>query len=419
MKVLVVGSGGREAAMVRRLAQSPGVVIFCAPGNAGIAEQATCVPLKATDIEGLLALARGEGIDLTIVGPEAPLVAGIVDRFRDTGRLICGPSAAAAQAEGSKLWFKRFLARHNLPTAPFEAFNDRNAALMSVSERGARNIVIKADGLMGGKGVTLPRNLVEAEHDLISLMVKGSAGEVVVIEGRLIGVERSVMAITDGGNVYMLPFTQDYKREGDGDNGPNTGGMGAHTLSLPEKEAAELEQILRRVVAAFAEEGNPYTGFIYLGFIMTADGPMILECNCRLGDPETQVILPSINGDFAELCMAAARGELSKVSPPERVKHALCLVLASGSYPSSSDRDDAITGLDGVQEAGAYVLHAGTALKNGVVTTNKSGRVLNVIGIDGTPIAACAMAYAKARGLGFPGMKYRSDIGVVAATRSN
>jgi phosphoribosylamine--glycine ligase len=209
----------------------------------------------------------------------------------------------------------------------------------------------------------------------------------------------------------MLPFTQDYKREDDGDKGLNTGGMGAHTLSLPESEESQLSQILRDVVAVMAKEGCPYTGFIYLGFIMTANGPMVLECNCRLGDPETQVILPSINGNFASLCMAAAQRSLADVPAPKREKHALCLVLASAAYPGSSDRDDSVTGLDSAGKNGALVFHAGTARKNGAITTNKSGRVLNVVGLGNTLEGAHATAYDGAEKVRFPGVKYRRDIG--------
>lgn len=411
MKVLVVGSGGREAAMVWALAQAPNIEVFCAPGNAGIAEHATCVPMKATDINGLLSFAQREQIDLTVVGPEAPLVSGIADRFREEGLLVCGPSTTAARSEGSKAWFKRLLAKHNIPTAPFRVFADKDNAFEYIRERGVQNTVIKADGPMGGKGVTLPYNTEEAKRDLEKFMVQGSPGETVVIEDRLVGVERSVMAITDGETVYMLPFTQDYKREGDADKGLNTGGMGAHTLELPTDEEARLSHILRDVVVALAEEGCPYTGFIYLGFIMTANGPMVLECNCRLGDPEAQVILPSINGNFAELCMASAQGALHTVPAPCRQKHALCLVLASGAYPGSSDRDDSVVGLDMVPKNGALVFHAGTAKKNGVITTNKSGRVLNVVGLGRTLEDAHTAAYDAAAKVQFPGVKYRRDIG--------
>lgn len=410
MKILVVGSGGREAAMVWALAQTPDIEIFCAPGNAGIAERAMCVPISATDIDSLLAFARDEYIDLTVVGPEAPLVAGIVDRFWAEGLFICGPSATAAQTEGSKSWFKYFLTWHDIPTAPFEVFDDYDEALVFIHERGAKSIVIKADGLMGGKGVTLPNTFKESASAL-NRLIKGSAGERVVIEDRLVGLERSAMAITDGKNVYMLPFTQDYKREGEDDTGRNTGGMGAHTLSLPKEEEAQLEQILRDVVTALAKDNCMYSGFIYLGFIMTDDGPMVLECNCRLGDPETQVILPSIDCDFVALCTAVAEGDLSQVPAPIRERHAACIVLTSEEYPDSSSRSDVIEGLGDVLDAGALLFHAGTARKNDKFVTNKSGRVLNIVGTSETLAEALVIAYDGVYRVQFPGVKFRDDIG--------
>ena len=411
MKILVAGSGGREAAMVWVFAQTSDTEVFCAPGNAGIAEYATCIPVKATDIDGLLSFARSEKMDLTVVGPETPLVAGIANLFRKEGLMICGPSAAAAQSEGSKAWFKRLLAKHKIPTAPFKTFTNRDAALSYIRERGAQNIVIKADGLMGGKGVILPDNLEAAEFDIENLMVEGLPGKTVVIEDRLVGVERSVTAITDRKTVYMLPFTQDYKREGDGDTGLNTGSMGSHTLSLPESEKAMLSRILQDVVNALTQEGCTYTGFMYLGFIMTKKGPMVLECNCRLGDTEAQAILLSMSGNFASLCMAAAQGRLAEVPAPKQDRHTLCIVLASAAYPGSSDRDDIITGLDTARGNGVLIFHAGTARKNGVITTNKSGRVLNVVGLGSTIEIAHANAYDAAKKVQFPGMKYRKDIG--------
>lgn len=412
MKVLIVGSGGRESAMVWAVSQRPDVEIFCAPGNAGIAEYATCYPsVKAADIDGLLKIAHEEQIDLTIVGPEAPLVAGIVDRFQAEDHLIFGPSKEVAQAEGSKSWFKNLLTKHSIPTAPYEVFTDRNAATKYILKRGVENIVIKADGLMGGKGVTLPDTIENVARDLERLMVPGGPGETVVIEDRLFGVERSVMALTDGKTVYMLPFTQDYKREGDGDTGLNTGGMGAHTLLLLEEEEKQLTDILHQVVSAFDREGYPYSGFLYLGIIMTKDGPMVLECNCRLGDPETQVILPSISGDFTSLCMYAALGDLAVMQSPWRVKHALYIVLASGTYPGSSERDDCIDGLDMPRSSDAIIFHAGTASKGDCITTNKAGRVLGVVGRGETLEAAHAIAYNCAGNVRFSGVKYRGDIG--------
>lgn len=412
MKVLIVGSGGRESAMVWSVSQRPDIEIFCAPGNAGIAEYATCYPsVKATDIDELLKIAHEEQIDLTIVGPEAPLVAGIVDRFREHDLLIYGPSKEVARAEGSKAWFKDLLTKYGIPTAPYEVFSDYEYAIDSVLKRGASNIVIKADGLMGGKGVTLPDTTVSASNDLERLMVPGGPGEKVVIEDRLFGVERSVMALVDGKTIYMLPFTQDYKRVGDGDTGLNTGGMGAHTLTLPEDEERQLTQILYDVVSAFDQEGHPYTGFLYLGIMMTDSGPMVLECNCRLGDPETQVILPCITGDFTSYCMNAAQGNLGALDPPLQYFEALCIVFASGAYPGSSAQDDCIEGLDEPRSSDALIFHAGTALNGRCVTTNKAGRVLNVVGRGLRLREAHSIAYTIAEQIHFPGKKYRSDIG--------
>lgn len=410
-RILVIGSGGREAAMTWKLKQADAwIQVFCAPGNAGVAGYATCVDIKATDIDALVSFAQDAEIALTIVGPEAPLVDGIVDRFREAGLLICGPTASAARAEGSKAWFKQLLAQHEIPTAAFEVFTDQDEALAHIAALGAENIVIKADGLMGGKGVTLPRNIEEAAHDLEKLMVPGSAGETVVIEERLAGVERSAMAITDGKTVHMLPFTQDYKREGNGDTGLNTGGMGAHTLLLSQDEEEQLSNILQDVVEALSSEAGAYTGFIYLGFMMTPNGPRVLEANVRLGDPETQAILPVI-ADFPALCRASAEGELALARPSRIGLHALSLVLASEAYPAASDRDDLIAGIDEAQESGALVFHAGTGCANAAYTTKRSGRVLNVVGLGDTLAEARRVAYNAAEKIYFRGMKYRTDIG--------
>jgi phosphoribosylamine--glycine ligase len=412
-KILVVGGGGREAATVWKLKQDdPNAVVFCAPGNAGIAKFGTCVPIEATDIEGLLAFAHAESIVLTIVGPELPLVAGIVDRFREHHLLICGTTAAAARAEGSKIHFKEVLIRNEIPTAPYQAFDDQEEALAYIELRGVENIVIKADGPMAGKGVILPHTLEEAALALQRLMVIGTPGEKVLIEDRLIGLERSVIAITDGTVFHLLPFTQDYKRLRTGDLGPNTGGMGAHTLDLPAEEEVQLRKILGDVLTAFRKERCLYSGFIYLGIMMTADGPKVLELNCRLGDPETQPILASIDGNFLDLCMAAAHGNLSTVPEPTRVQHALCVVLASPEYTELSERNDAITGIEDAEAMGALVFHAGTGVNDkGEITTNKSGRVLVVVGRGETIGEAGEQAYAAVKPINFPGMQYRTDIG--------
>lgn len=412
MRQLILGGGGREGIMAWALEQEKRNTVFCAPGNAGIEEQhATSVRLDPTDATSIIRFVKKKKIDLTIVGPEAPLVAGVADRLRKEGLLICGPGKAGARAEGSKAWFKRFLRRHGLPTATFRVFKSPERALEYIRSRGPENIVIKADGLMGGKGVLLPETLEEASQALLMLKGQGKPGREIVIEDRLFGFERSVMGITDGVTAHTFPFTMDHKRVGEGDTGPNTGGMGALTLSLPRSERLELEALLKKVVAALASEGISYRGFIYLGVMMTADGPMVLECNVRLGDPEAQAILPSLEGDFAELCMAAARGELHTCAPLKQVCHAFCIVLTSAEYPERSERDDFIYGIKLARRTGALVIHAGTGKRHGRFTTNKAGRVLNVIGRGDTIHEAQALAYHAASFIEFPGVKYRRDLG--------
>jgi phosphoribosylamine--glycine ligase len=418
-KILVIGSGAREDALAWKFAQSKRTRVFCAPGNPGVSAHGTRVPIDPMDFAGLLNFARTEGIDFTVVGPEGPLVGGIVDHFRNAGQAICGPSKRAAWiTEGSKIEFKRFLARHHFPTAPFRVFVNYSKAVKYVRERGAKNIVIKADGLMGGKGVFLPNSLEEANNALIKLLRQGNPKDGVLIEDRIYGTERSVMAITDGIHLHMLPFTQDYKRVGEGDTGENTGGMGAHTLSLPFDEATELEDFVRRVTSSLRNEGIYYTGFIYLGIMVTENGPMVLECNCRLGDPETQVILPSLDGDFAKLCLASTKidglGRI-RTNLPTQVRQALCVVLTSGEYPEPSSNSDPITGITEAEQAGALVFQAGTELENGVLTTNKAGRVMSVVGIGPTLHDARTVAYDGVEEVHFRDMKYRSDIGRMAA----
>ena len=417
-KILVIGGGGREAAMLWKLGRDdPNAELFCAPGNAGIAatQRVICVPIGATDLKALLAFAQEQKIDLTIVGPEAPLVAGIVDLFRKEGLAICGPSRAAAVAgEGSKVLFKEMLAKYAIPTAPFLTFNDPDAALENCIIRGASNIVIKANGLCGGKGVYLPDNEMEAQAVLHELMVDrkyDTAGLLVLIEDRLVGYECSAMAITDGRVLYMFPLTQDHKRAYDGDEGPNTGGMGAYTMALPEELEGKVRRLMDDVVMAFESEGIPYSGFLYLGLMITEQGPMILECNCRLGDPETQVIMPTIDGNLAGMCAAAAAGNLCVAQLPHQAREALCVVLTSPEYPEASLRD---LPLVGIESAGAFttVFHAGTGYDCGVFSTNKSGRILNVVGVGPTLRDAEQTAY---RGVSeiepLTSFRFRRDIG--------
>lgn len=412
-KVLLVGSGGREHAIAWKLKESPGVELFVAPGNAGMAEIATLVDIKANDIEGLVNFALREKIEITIVGPEAPLVAGLADRLQEKGLLVCGPSAIAAYAEADKGWFKEFLNSHNLPTASYQAFSDPIAATSYIWNReSAEEIVIKACGLMAGKGVFLPSTKDEAEVIIRDLMVKGGPGEHIVIEERLRGFECSAIALTDGTVAYQLPFTQDYKRLRDGDEGPNTGGMGAYTITLPEELAHELTRLTQQVVTELKKEGCEFRGFIYLGFMITESGPKILELNCRLGDPETEVIMLSMGGDFLELCCAAAEGNLLRQPSPQKLFDALCVVMATGDYPGPSTTDDVIEGLPVFDpQAPVQVFHAGTGKREGQIVTNKAGRVLVVSACGPSVAAARALAYDQVAQIEFPGAQFRTDIG--------
>ncbi len=413
-KVLIVGSGGRESAIAWKFSEDPAVELFAAPGNAGMEEYATLVPVKADDVRALADFAEKSGIALTIVGPEAPLVAGISDEFLRRGLLCFGPSRECAKAEGSKAWFKLFLARHGLPTADFEIFTDADAASAYARRKGAQNIVIKADGLAGGKGVVLSADAAEADAAIRSMMIErsfGEAGKAIVIEERLTGVERSVIAITDGITTYPFPMTQDYKRVRDGDEGPNTGGIGAHTVDLSGADTGVLEETLEKTMGAFRKEKLEYRGFIYLGFIMSEKGPMILECNCRLGDPETEVILPAIDANLFALTEAAAKGSLGSVHAPRKVREALAVVLAAAEYPGKVTADTPISGIEDAKKQGALVFQAGTAKRGGAFMTNKAGRVMSVVGTGKTLQEARDRAYTFVKSVSFDGMHHRTDIG--------
>ena len=424
MKVMVVGNGAREHAICARLANSRNVEkLFCVPGNGGIRRPSWLLGdysnVAMNDVDALLGIALNECVDLAVIGPEAPLVNGIADRFRANGILICGPSQEAAiVTEGSKAQFKRFLARHGIPTPEFKVFGykHKREAINYIRKVGVVNIVIKADGLMGGKGVVLPATLQEAKDALDQLMKKGTAGENVLIEERMTGIERSVMAITDGQEVRMFPLTQDYKRLLDGDEGLNTGGMGAHTIDVPAEEARALSELLSDVVRALFQEGITYSGFGYLGAMMTSSGPQVLEWNCRLGDPETQVLLECSDGDFLSVCLASARGDISALPEIQRVHHSVCVVMASREYPASSERDDVILNTAWAAKSGVSVYHGGTAYHTegeheGRFTTNKSGRVLSVVGSAHSLADAKKCAYEAVNLVQFPGAHYRSDIG--------
>ncbi|MEW6397708.1 MAG: phosphoribosylamine--glycine ligase [Bacillota bacterium] len=416
VKVMVVGGGGREHALVWKLGQGSSVSgLFCAPGNAGTAALATNVDVAATDLEGLCAFASREGIDLTVVGPEEPLVRGVGDAFRRAGLLLFGPGGEAARIEGSKAFAKEFMARHGIPTAPFRVFDDAGRARAYIESRG-RPVVVKADGLAAGKGAFVcasPDEAVRAATDLLEHGTLGEAGGVVVVEDRLEGEELSVLALCDGESCMLLPAARDHKRVFDGDAGPNTGGMGAYApVPLP---AGLLDVVRGRIMApairGMAREGFPYRGVLYAGLMLTRDGPAVLEFNCRFGDPETQVILPLLDEDLGELLAAAARGELPRREVRLHNRYAVCVVIASGGYPGPYRRGVLITGLERAAEVpGVVVFEAGTACDAEGRLVTAGGRVLGVTGSGQSLEEARERAYRACARISFAGMHFRRDI---------
>lgn len=418
MKVLVVGGGGREHALVWKLAQSPRVRgIFCAPGNGGIAAQATCLPVAVDDADGLLAAAEREGVDLTIVGPEAALAAGVVDRFAAAGRRIVGPSREAAQLETSKAFSKAFLQRHRIPTAKAVVVRSLDEAL-AVLDLHPLPVVIKADGLAAGKGVVVTADRDEARAAVRAMMqdrVFGAAGDTVLIEECLQGMEATCMAFCDGRSFVMMPAAQDHKRAEDGDRGPNTGGMGAYAPTpfvTPDVVAAVRETVFAPALAGMAAEGRPYRGILYAGLMLTASGPKVLEFNCRFGDPETQVVLPLLETDLVDVGEAIVDGRLDRTPVRWREQTAVCVVMTAKGYPGEYPRGDVVSGLDAGTE-NSVVFHAGTVRDGGRVVTS-GGRVLGVTGLAGTLAQARDRAYARVRAIAFAGASYRSDIAVRA-----
>jgi phosphoribosylamine---glycine ligase len=401
VKVLVVGSGGREHALAWKLAQSPVVEeVHAAPGNPGIAAIGRCHPIRAEDSESLLELARTLSADLVVVGPEAPLAAGVGDTLRRGGVAVFGPSAAAAHIESSKGFAKEVMRAAGVPTAE----------TMSVARVPC---VVKADGLTAGKGVFVCTTQDELDA---ALRAVATLGQQFVIEELLEGEELSVFALVDGGNVLPLPESRDYSRVGDGDTGPNTGGMGSYSPvpELPEGRVGELvETIHRPVVEELAARGTPFIGCLYAGLMLTADGPRVLEFNCRFGDPETQVILPRIDGDFAEALASAASGDLSEVELGVSDTAAVTVALAAGSYPEGRDTGSPITGVEEAEELGAVVFHAGTAMRDGQLLTS-GGRILSVTGLADTLEEARSRAYDACELISFPGVRFRRDIAAKA-----
>ncbi len=426
MRILVVGGGGREHALVWKLAQSPlAERIYCAPGNAGIARQAQCVPIRPTEIEALAEFAERERIDLTVVGPEAPLIAGIVDLFEARGLRIFGPSADPARIEGSKSFAKRLMKAANIPTAAYQECSSLEQARAYLAEFYDRQpvdprIVIKADGIAAGKGVVVAENRAQAEEAVTRCMgdrVFGVAGSTTVIEECLVGEECSIMAITDGETIVPLVPSQDHKRVGEGDTGPNTGGMGAYSpvpVVPPDTADLAMERIVRPAVEAIRDLGIPYRGVLYAGIIVTADGPKCIEFNCRLGDPETQVVLPLLQSDLVPLLLGVSNCCLESVEVRWSTGAAAAVVAAAGGYPGDYAQGDVISGLDeNAESANTFVFHAGTKFRNDDVVT-AGGRVLSVTGIGPDLQTALERAYRGIAPIHFQGMHYRKDIGARA-----
>lgn len=420
MRVLVVGGGGREHALAWKLRQSTMLgELYCAPGNAGIAAAARCVDIAAEDTGSLLRWAREQRIDLTVVGPEAPLAAGLADLFREAGLAVFGPGREGARLEGSKAWAKELMAECAIPTAPFAIFNDPGEARRHLAARPEGPVVVKADGLAAGKGVTVARCRSEAAEAVCRMMVEGvygAAGSRVVIEDCLEGEEVSVLAITDGRDLVLMPPAQDHKAAGEGDTGPNTGGMGAYSpapVFTPELERRVERQVFQPLLAGFRRRGICYRGVLYAGLMVSAGEFHVLEFNARFGDPETQVILPRLESDLLPLLAAAAGGTLAAAPRPSWSDHAaVCVVLASGGYPGAYRTGHPIAGLEQLEREGTpglAIFHAGTVLREGRPVT-AGGRVLGVTAWEKSLTGAVAKAYRAVAKIGFADCHYRRDI---------
>lgn len=418
MRILLIGGGGREHALAWKLVQSPNVEkLYAAPGNPGMAllQKCECINLNVDDLEGVADYAEEKSIDLTVVGPEAPLVAGLADVFKRRGLPVFGPSKAAAQLEGSKAFSKELMAKYNIPTAFFKICEDIETAKAYVEEKGAP-IVVKADGLAAGKGVVVAmtkQEALDAIDDMMGDHKFGAAGARVVLEEYMEGEEASLLAFTDGKTVVPMIAAQDHKRVFDGDEGPNTGGMGTYAPAPVMTDILRLkatELVLKPVVAAMAKEGTPYQGCLYAGLMIKGDSVKVVEFNCRFGDPETQVVLPLLDGDLAEIMLACATGTLDKVEVAWHDKAAVCVVMASGGYPESYEKGKEITGLAAAEEdKDVVVFHAGTKEADGKIVTS-GGRVLGVTAVDASIKAARDRAYAAVEKIAFEKNFYRKDI---------
>lgn len=425
MKVLVVGGGGREHAIVWKLAQSPKVdKIYCAPGNAGIDRDAECVNIKAEDIEGLCAFAKENQIGLAVIGPEVPLAMGIVDEMEAAGIPAFGPNKKCSQLEASKSFTKSFLAKHNIPTAGYKEFTDKQELLDAVGVFGYP-MVLKADGLAAGKGVVIAETEEDAKKAIEEMMgdkVFGSAGEKVVVEEFLTGVEASMLCFVDENTIVPMESAQDYKRIFDGDNGPNTGGMGTYSPSLvfdAELEKRIRDEILQPTLKGFQEDGLDFKGVLFIGLMISKDGPKVIEFNNRFGDPEAQSVLSRLDSDLLDIFVAVTENRLADAEIKWSDKKAVCVVLASGGYPGSYEKGKEITGLDKV-DSDVVVFHAGTAnehicdaasCRSAIVTSG--GRVLGVTATGATHEEARAKAFDNVKRISFEGMQYRNDIGII------
>ena len=418
MNILVVGSGGREHAIALAVKKSPLCEnLICAPGNPGMANLGRCVPVDVADPKALADLAEVEKVDLAIIGPEIPLVAGVVDEFRARGLRAFGPAAAAAALEGSKAFSKNFMKKYSIPTAAFETFTDLASAKKFLAEHPAP-IVVKASGLAAGKGAVVCLTDKEANDAVEEMLgdkaVFGESGKTVVIEEFMEGEEASLFAVCDGKDYVLLSSAQDHKRVFDGDKGPNTGGMGAYTpapVVTPEILSAVKSQIIEPTLKGMAAEGSPYTGVLYVGIMVTKNGPKVVEYNCRLGDPECQVVLPVYDGDLLALFDAAEKGELRNFDAPASPKmSAAIVVMASAGYPGSYEKGKEIFGIEDAEATGAMVVHAGTKMADGKLLTN-GGRVLGVVGTGKDLQAALDKAYEACGKIRFEGAFYRKDIG--------
>lgn len=418
MKILIVGSGGREHAIAWKLAQSPKVdKIYCAPGNAGIADVAECIDVKAEDIQGICKAAKEKEIDMAVIGPEVPLAMGITDELEKVGVKTFGPNKKCSQLEASKAFTKSFLARHDIPTAKYKEYTDKDALMADIGIYGYP-MVLKADGLAAGKGVVLAENAEEAATAIEEMMgsrVFGDAADKVVVEECLVGVEASCLCFVDENTIVPMESAQDYKRIFDGDKGPNTGGMGTYSPSLMFTEEVEkrvMDEILLPTLEGFKKDGLDFKGVLFVGLMLTEDGPKVIEFNNRFGDPETQSVLMRLDTDLYEIFEAVCDNRLADIDIKWKDERAVCVVLASGGYPGDYEKGKVITGLDSVDD-GVVVFHAGTKFNEDGDVVTAGGRVLGVTTTGKTHDEARAKAFENVKRISFEGMQYRNDIGLI------